>query len=87
MALTFTDVKRFNYQKSGGVRQAMIDITFDSSYATGGWAITPANVGMSLIYGLISLGPQVAAAGVDAARIFEVALVLHRPQQFRVHHF
>ena len=63
MALTFTDVKRINIQKSGGIRFAVIDITFDNSYATGGWAVTPANLGMSVIYGMIALGPQVAAAG------------------------
>ena len=65
MALTFTEVKRINYKYSGGFRQALYDITFDASYATGGWSVTPANVGMTTIYGLIALGPHVAAAGAQ----------------------
>src|SRR5262245_23365210 len=63
MALTFTTVRRINIQKSGGVRFAIFDITFDNAYATGGWAITPANLGLTSIDGLMSFGPQVAAAG------------------------
>jgi hypothetical protein len=63
MALTFTDVKRINIQKSGGVRFAIIDITFDASYATGGWAVAASDCKLNAIYGLNSFGPQVAAAG------------------------
>ena len=63
MALTFTAVKPMNFQKSGGIRQAIYDVTFDNSYATGGWAVTPANFNMTILYGLIPLGPQAAAAG------------------------
>ena len=63
MALTFTDVKRINLQKSGGIRFALVDITFDNGYATGGWAVAPSDVKMTNILGLVPLGPQVAAAG------------------------
>mgnify|MGYP001262126021 CR=1 FL=1 len=63
MALTFTSVANINIQKSGGFRFRVYDITFDSSYATGGWAITPANVGLTNIVDMVSSGPQVAAAG------------------------
>jgi hypothetical protein len=64
MALTFTDVKRINIQKSGGIRFAIIDITFDASYATGGWAVAASDVKMTNIHGMLPMGPQVAAAGV-----------------------
>lgn len=63
MALTFTDVKRINIKNSGGIRFAIIDITFDSSYATGGWAVSASDCKMNAVYGLNSFGPQVAAAG------------------------
>ena len=63
MALTFTSIQRINIQKAGGVRFAIYDVTFDNGYATGGWAVTPANLGLTAILGLIPLGPQAAAAG------------------------
>jgi len=63
MALTFTDVKRINIQKSGGLRFAMIDITLDGSYVTGGWTVLASDLKMTSIFGLNSFGPQVAAAG------------------------
>jgi hypothetical protein len=63
MALTFTDVKRVNIQKSGGIRFAIIDITFDSSYVTAGWTINASDVKLSGILGMTAMGPQVAAAG------------------------
>ena len=42
--LTFTVVKRF--KPHAGVRRGIIDITLDASYASGGWAITAANLGI-----------------------------------------
>src|SRR5262245_22378863 len=63
MALTFTTIQRINIQKSGGMRFAVIDITLDNAYATGGWAITPANLGLTAITAMVPAGTQVAAAG------------------------
>lgn len=65
MALTFTDVKRINIQKAGGIRFAVIDVTFDASYVTGGWAVLPSDLKLTNIYGMIPLGPAVAAAGAN----------------------
>lgn len=63
MALTFTEVKRVNLKYAGGYKRAFYDITFDSSYATGGWAVAATDVKMNTIIALTSCGPQVAAAG------------------------
>mgnify|MGYP001164599686 CR=1 FL=1 len=62
MALIFTDVKRFNIKNSGGMRRAIIDITFDNAYATGGWAVLASDVKMSIVYGMVAIGAQVGAA-------------------------
>jgi hypothetical protein len=48
MALTFTEVKRFPPRK-GGIREGLIDITFDSSYVNAGYPITPADLTLNAI--------------------------------------
>ena len=56
MALAYSNVKTFKPVR--GIRQAIIDITLDGSYANGGWSITGANLlnysGIaSVIYNLV----------------------------------
>lgn len=44
----------------GDLRYQIRTITFDSSYATAGESLTPADVGMSDILAIVDLGPDVA---------------------------
>jgi hypothetical protein len=47
MALTLSPVTRTNF---GDKRVRIYDVTFDSSYPTGGESLTPADVGLKAIY-------------------------------------
>lgn len=50
----------------GDLRYRIVPITWDSSYPTGGLALTPAQVGLTTIYGAESVGAGAAAtAAVD----------------------
>ena len=48
MALTFSIVTR-TLHPEGGKRMNVVDITFDSSYPTGGEAVTPNQLGLNTI--------------------------------------
>lgn len=45
MALSFS-VSRY-FQARRGVRSRLVRVTMDSSYAAGGWAVTPANFSLT----------------------------------------
>ena len=47
MALTLSPVSRTNF---GDKRVRVYDVTFDSSYPTGGESLTPADVGLKIIH-------------------------------------
>lgn len=64
MALTFDNFKAKPPEK-GGWRSGYVDITLDGSYATGGWAITAANLKLNTIY---QITPP--SAGIASARGF-----------------
>lgn len=62
MALTFAKV----YDAAGiqgTIRETFYDITFDSSYPTGGEAISPVDVGLFNVYAINAIGGNAAAAG------------------------
>src|SRR5262245_22040936 len=40
----------------GGLRVNAVDITFDASYVTGGWAIAPSTLGYSIISAMVFSG-------------------------------
>lgn len=63
MALTITEISRTVF---GNKRIVISEIAFDSSYATGGEALTAANLGLASIDALIPAGPAAAAAGATA---------------------
>jgi hypothetical protein len=44
MALTFTDRQRWDLAVAKGPRMGVVAITFDASYAAGGYAVTAANL-------------------------------------------
>lgn len=66
MALTFSEISRTIF---GNKRIVVTEITFDSSYATGGEALTPANLGLASIDALIPSGVAAAAAGAAAVAV------------------
>ena len=68
MALTFTEVAGAE-SVSGKIREKFYDVTFDSSYPTGGEAISAADVGLLQIYGAIpvGVGGNLSAAGYHFA--------------------
>lgn len=58
MALSIT---RIAWNTRGKLRESIVDITFDSSYPTGGEAISPSSVGLGTIYGMQQIGGNAAA--------------------------
>ncbi|MCI0529180.1 MAG: hypothetical protein L0Y56_17225 [Nitrospira sp.] len=68
MALGFTEVERAR-STSGRYRTRVYDVQLDSSYPTGGWPITPNNVGMLVIYGIRIIG-NATTTGVAATTAF-----------------
>jgi len=46
MALSFAEVQRRPPAK-GGFREGYLDVTFDNTYPTGGWTVTPSSIGLS----------------------------------------
>jgi hypothetical protein len=64
MALTFANV--VNHESIGNRRTAVTDITLDNNYTTGGYVLTPQQIGMdnAVIYGdagvktVVALGPN-----------------------------
>jgi hypothetical protein len=70
MALTFTRVSKPDVV--GSYRQAVTDVTMDNSYASGGEAVTPKNLGLTVVdYATCHIqstsggGVNVASAGYD----------------------
>ena len=55
------------FQPHGKLRMSVVDITFDSSYPSGGYSIDPREVGLSAIYGMKSLGGSLATLGIVPA--------------------
>lgn len=68
MAHTFTSKRKFPKIK-GGFRHGIVDITFVDNYASGGFDITPANIGLDRIYCLI---PPAFVAGATQLCMTEV---------------
>jgi hypothetical protein len=67
MALAFAKV--FDAASvSGTIRETFYDVTFDSSYPTGGEAISPKDLGLSQIYGLDVLGSSLVAGTAPTSR-------------------
>lgn len=62
MALTITLVKG-SESISGRIREAFYDVTFDSSYPTGGEAILPKEFGLANIFGIQKAGGNSASGG------------------------
>jgi hypothetical protein len=56
MALTFTKVPFANRFTGNGLTETIVDITFDSSYVTGGYVISPGKVGLKKIFGAKCIG-------------------------------
>ena len=50
MALSFSTVRKERPQ--WGIRSGIVDITFDNSYPTGGWAIAASDLGIEALYNL-----------------------------------
>jgi hypothetical protein len=57
MALTVASVSGVKDVVVGNLRAKTVKVTFDSSYATAGEAITAANVGLKTIWNVIVTGP------------------------------
>jgi hypothetical protein len=69
MALTLTPVSGGNYAEANK-RVRVFDITFDSSYVTGGEPLTPANVGLKKIEQAIPHGlARGGASDVEAVGV------------------
>jgi len=62
MALTITAVKGAR-SVSGTIREEFYDVAFDSSYPTGGEAVTPRDFGLLEIYGVVPVGGNAVAGG------------------------
>lgn len=60
MALTLTKISAYT---SGNKRHRVYDVTFDSSYPTGGESLTAADVNLRKIEELIVHGPATATRG------------------------
>jgi hypothetical protein len=60
VALTFTKVADA-YDVWGKTRASVYDVTLDASYPANGYAITPANVGLRTIEGVMFVGSNLAA--------------------------
>lgn len=60
MALTLTKISAYT---SGNKRHRVYDVTFDSSYPTGGESLTAADVNLRKIEQLIVHGPATATRG------------------------
>ena len=61
MAITFTNFKAIP-PKKGGWRSGYVDITLDSSYSAGGWAITAANLKLNTLHQLVPPSAGVASS-------------------------
>lgn len=60
MALTIAQTKPISQDVWGRQRSTIVNVTFDSSYATGGESFTPANVGLSEFH-FVSVSPDANA--------------------------
>jgi hypothetical protein len=61
MAATVTNKIVQQAVSFGNLRARIVDVTLDSSYVTGGYAVTPAQVSLAEIYGATVLGNDAAA--------------------------
>lgn len=66
MALTVTEIARSVF---GNKRTVIAEITFDSSYATGGEALVAADFGLSSLDAVMPAGVAAAAAGAAAVAV------------------
>lgn len=62
MGLTFTRVPEGEDTFGGKNKVMTMDVTFDSSYPTGGEVISAASFGFKILFGLAVLGQNTAAA-------------------------
>ena len=62
MALTFT--KKEEDQLGGRIKAWIYDILLDTSYPTGGYAISPSKIGLKTIWGFNILGINAAGSGI-----------------------
>ena len=60
MPLTITPVAGAK-SVSGTIREEFFDVTFDSSYPTGGEVVTPRDFGLLALYGISIVGGNTAA--------------------------
>jgi|SRR5579859_7944636 len=63
MAVTLAIVKDYGNVSWGNLRASLYTVTLDSSYPTGGYAITAAQVALRTLYGIKALGGNTATAG------------------------
>lgn len=71
MALTLSNDKAAN-TVWGNKRVRVYDVTFDSSYPTGGESLTPADVGLKKIEQVIPQGPAADSDGTGGANSVDV---------------
>lgn len=84
MALAFTPVDGGSLAQTGQYSQTMYDVLLDTDYPTGGWPITPGEVGLgTIIMGGVAVahrGPAGAAA--TSAFLFLFDAVAQKLQAF-----
>lgn len=70
MAATITPVSHPNQNSWEGeflgYKAKVIDVTFDASYSTGGYTVTPAKLGWDTIHGAFALGAAQVSDGLTA---------------------
>jgi hypothetical protein len=66
MAATFNQV--FNNEVVGNLRMVSTIVTLDSSYPTGGYAVTAAQLGLQVVQHAITIPQLVVANGPGSAR-------------------
>lgn len=73
MGLTVTKVRGVSEQVLGKVRAVLADVTADSSYVTGGEAVTAAMFGLSQLHAIADLDTPTTSGGTGKRYEFDKA--------------